>query len=315
MTFAEWVRNSKERVLTEPIHTAVSVSAETFVEGIHRRLGTASRGRVRGGTNIYDLEWDHAIVLDACSVPIFRQVAREYPWLDVREPYRSVGGYSLHWLQETFTSEYADAIADTAFTAWNPYTDHASAIEPSRFAALEEVHRDGWDDALGCVPPAAVTDAALEYVDTGERRIVWYQQPHAPYRTLLSEVETLSEEVIGNEDNGRLTVWNLLRRGEVTREEAVIACAENLRWVLDDVERYLAAVPRDERVIVTADHGELFGDGGRYGHPKTSYRDAQLRVPLAKVELARVGDEPEYAADGAATDTAAERLQALGYVD
>jgi hypothetical protein len=255
------------------------------------------------------------VLLDAAHPAIVRQVSREYPWLDTEamSTYTTVGGYSLDWLETTFgQASRADRQA-TGLVAWNPYTDHTDRVNDERLGGLYPVHGWAWNDRLGCIPPDAVTDTAIEALERHERVIAWYQQPHAPYRTLVDAVETLSADVIGNEDNGRLTVWNLLRRGDLTRTEAVIACADTLRWALDDIERLLRALPADADVMLTADHGELFGAGGRWGHPKDRYHPQQLRVPRVPVDQTAVDQPVTYGGDREpARDTDAQ-LAALGY--
>jgi arylsulfatase A-like enzyme len=45
------------------------------------------------------------------------------------------------------------------------------------------------------------------------------------------------------------------------------------------VERLLDRVPRGTWVIITADHGELFGEGGYFGHGPILH-DKVLEVPF-----------------------------------
>lgn len=315
MTLKEWLRNSRERYQTVPVAQATDASARAFKEGLYRRLGWHTKTDVAGGTNIYDLpEWDVLIVFDALRPDIYRAVAREYPWLESDcECYRTVGGYSLDWLEETFRPEYRREMKQTGLVAWNPYTGFPDMDYSREFSAFNPVHEYGWDDDYGAIPPEVVTDAGMEMHGQTEKLILWYQQPHTPFRTLLDAVETLNEEKIGNEDNNRLTVWNLIRSGEVTRNEALLACAENLRWALNDIERFLAELDSETTVRVTADHGELFGEHGRYGHPKQDYYEEQLQVPLAAVDQDRVGESVTYGRGVEPTDDVEERLAVLGY--
>jgi hypothetical protein len=317
MSLADWLTNTRERFDHLSVCDAVRVSAARFRDGATRRLGFM-RDEWTGGTNIYDLPaWDTLIVLDACRPDIMRAVSREYAWLDTggMETYETVGGYSLDWLESTFTPARREHMANSTFTAWNPYTEFTDIDYADAFAAYRAVHDGGWDDDMGCVPPAAVVEAACDIHDPRRRNIVWLMQPHTPYRTLVGEVETLRETEIGNEDNGRETVWNLLRRGDIAEYEAVIACADTLRWALDELEHYLRGLPAEADVYVTSDHGELFGVGGRLGHPQEHYADGQLQVPLMPVDQTRVGEGVEYGGARSVGSDASDQLAALGYTE
>ena len=316
MTLREFMRNVRDRFYTEPFPTWAKASAQELEEGVYRRLGVQPDRDYPPGANIYDLgDWDVCILLDAAHPAIVRQVSREYAWLntDAMGTYTTVGGYSLDWLDSTFTDGYRDQMADTGLVAWNPYTEHSNRVSDARLDGLYPVHEWGWDDSLGCIPPDAVTDTAIDALDAHDRVIAWYQQPHAPYRTLVEEVETLTQDVIGNEDAGRLTVWNLLRRGEVTPTEAHIACADTLRWALEDIKRLLRALPADADVVLTADHGEVFGADGRWGHPKDRYHPQQLRVPRVPVDQSTVDKTVAYGGGREAASDTEQRLAALGY--
>jgi hypothetical protein len=92
------------------------------------------------------------------------------------------------------------------------------------------------------------------------RLIVHYMQPHEPH--------------IGEEHGLGQSVFVSLRKGEITREEAWNSYIENLRLVLDELEVLLTNTDA-EKVIITADHGEAFGEFGFYAH--------QIGCPLPEV--------------------------------
>lgn len=264
-------------------------------------------------THIYELDWDVLIVLDACRPDALHAIAPHYPWLTDIETHYSLAGYSLDWLTTTFTPPYRAPMQETGFIAWNPYTSFTDQVTPQTFGALREVWRDGWDNDLGCIPPETVTDAAIDVHETTDcdRLIAWYMQPHTPWRA-VDDIERLHENQIGNEDNGRRTVWDLLRQGEMTQLEATLAMGDSLQWALTDIERLLARLPNHLRVVVTADHGELFGEHGRWGHPKQQYHPEQLQIPVADVDLTRLDEQPSYQ-HGTTADNVDDQLEALGY--
>ncbi|WP_324665347.1 alkaline phosphatase family protein [Haloarcula sediminis] len=66
--------------------------------------------------------------------------------------------------------------------------------------------------------------------------------------------------------------------GDVSRAEMWDAYLATLRYVLDDVALLLENVDA-ERVAITADHGEAFGEWGFYWHTVGCPHPAVRRVP------------------------------------
>jgi len=72
----------------------------------------------------------------------------------------------------------------------NTWTDRY--LDATAFAALDEVWKYAWDDDLGTVPAAAVTDraVALARERDPERLVVHYMQPHHPFVPLTRSTAT-----------------------------------------------------------------------------------------------------------------------------
>jgi len=138
-----------------------------------------------------------------------------------------------------------------------------------------------WNDSAvtslnGATAPD-VTDAALDLLaDVDERPFflfVNYFDPHGPYRPpLLDRLRVLGNPLAWL--RGGPWLARLQRNGydgEIRRMD------RELGRLLDELRargRY-----RDTLIVVTADHGELFGEGGHSGHG--SYlSEAELHVPL-----------------------------------
>ena len=230
------------------------------------RLGTAYlRGlqavgrRLDYGTNAFDREWDVLVVLDACRADLLRSVAPEFDFLDRVETVRSVGSSSSEWLENTFLGH--PETARTAMVTGNTWTDRY--LDADAFAALDEVWKYAWDDALGTVPAAAVTDRAVALARDRdpERLVAHYMQPHHPFvpDPLDGDDGLARTGSHSNEGNP----WVSLRCGEVSVERVWDAYEANLRHVLDEVATLLDNV--DGRVAITADHGNLSASGGCTG--------------------------------------------------
>jgi hypothetical protein len=178
------------------------------------------------------------------------------------------------------------------------------------------VWRDAWNDERGTVPPRAITDRAISAAREREpeRLVVHYMQPHFPSIPDPLPGGAMSREAFG----GRVGVWERLRRGDLSNDRVWHSFRENLRHVLDDVGILLDNVDAD-RVVLSADHGNAFGEWGVYGHPDRVPIRVLREVPWTITTASDSGEyEPRLARprgrdeEGDGTSVA-ERLAALGY--
>lgn len=305
--FADTVRRYADRTTTgKAARAAVS---KAWTDAVGKMLIPAH------GTHIYDREWDVLIVLDACRPDALEAVADEYDFLPKRVPtIWSRGSQSLEWMSNTFTYDRESEMEQTTYVTANLYSrEFVSDTQPIRtnaFDSVDEVWRDEWNKELGTVPPRAVTDRAIRASrGNPERLIVHYLQPHAPYRSLdTAEAVGLTED---GEIDSHLTVWDRLRLGELSQDEVRAAYRDQLRWVLDDVELLLKSV--DGSVVITADHGELFGESGLYSHPRFPHPNLR-RVPWVNTTAKdSCAYEPETPSRDSVDENVNTRLQRLGY--
>jgi hypothetical protein len=272
--------------------------------------------RLDYGANVYGREWDVLVVLDACRADSLRAVADDVEYVGDVETVRSVGSSSSEWLENTFGGRAETA--RTVMVTGNTWTDRY--LEADAFAALDEVWKYAWDDNLGTVPAAAVTDRAVALARDRDpdRLVVHYMQPHHPF---------VPDPVAGDGGMARTgdhsndaNPWVLLRRGDVSVERVREAYRANLEYVLSEVATLVGNV--SGRVAITADHGNLFGEWGLYGHPMCTPVPALLSVPWAETtgEDSRSHtptiEPPEPLPVGRVygADTDGERLAALGYL-
>lgn len=264
-------------------------------------------------------DWDLLVVLDACRGDLWAEVVGEDDVLPVGSTRISPGGTSTEWLDAVFGDADAGELADVGYVTANPYSD--THVDAGALGHLAEVWRHAWDDDLGTVRPRAVTDAAVRAGRTADvdRLIVHYMQPHFP-SVAGDGAEGPALAAFGDEP---LSVWEDLRFGERSPEAVWRAYRRNLRAVLDDVRLLLANVDAD-RAVVTADHGNAFGERGLYGHAAGIALRPLREVPWAATTATDTGT---YEPPGATTDTpvtggdprptataeVASRLEDLGY--
>jgi glucan phosphoethanolaminetransferase (alkaline phosphatase superfamily) len=131
-------------------------------------------------------------------------------------------------------------------------------------------------------------------------------QPHRPYIG-----EDLPPELRGTSITGKLI------DGQISKEEAWEAYLDTLRYVLDEVEILLENIDADN-VVITADHGEGFGEYGSYGHDFGWPHPVEKKVPWAET---RATDTGEYVVSENTksneddSTSVEERLKNLGYID
>jgi hypothetical protein len=323
-----WLGDVREAFRTD-LGTGLQLAAYYLYVGLWLTLST----RIRFGTPIYERDWDLLVVLDACRTDALAAVADEYDFLEDRDAIYSMGSTSSEWVAHSFDSAYAAEIDRTAYVTANPHSEEVlrrqitppqyvatpftwpdwDPVDPDAFAVLEEVWVDGRDDRLNVVPPATVTDRAIAIgrESAADRMVVHYMQPHAPY---------IAETVDGTGalPADRAAPFDALRRGDTDRATVWEQYLDNLRLVLDEVADLLENVDAD-RVVVTADHGEAFGEWGFYEHPVGCPHPAVRRVPWVETTAIDRGTRNPDAVtqngmdrDGAAADVETQ-LRDLGY--
>ncbi len=284
------------------------------------------------GTNVYDHDWDALIILDACRVDALREVSEEYDFVSVDETINSVGSTSFEWMNHTFDTDYREEIERTAYVSGNGYTDrvlghggetgHAAmpfgpseydVVDPEDFAYLEELWRAEFDNssewmidgnAGSWVHPKYTTDRAIEAgrERSSDRLLVHYMYPHDPFP--LADSDDL------------VRPFDSLRSRDVTRAEAYREYLDHLRLVLDEVERLLENLNAED-VVITADHGEAFGEYGFYRHVIGCPLPCMREVPWVKTTAEDTGmydpeaPEPESETDSVDVES---RLENLGYL-
>lgn len=196
----------------------------------------------------------------------------------------------------------------------------SSWIAKDHFLKVIDVWQFGWDESLNTVHPKTVNAAYFANL-SNKKTIVHYMQPHMPYlshdsslnlinihrrrvineskgeytgKTLLKYSRELLarklHEMLGTEGYWQmrkllnLPPWDTLewfwRRGN--SREVHYYYEDNLRQVLDSVRQLVANI--SGKIIVTSDHGEAFGEQGRWGHQPKVRVPVLIEVPWLEIE-------------------------------
>jgi hypothetical protein len=278
-----------KRALREPAR------AVTEINRLITRRGTRYTYNPEG-VDVFDEDWDVLILLDACRYDAFEKHADLPGTLESRI---SRGSSSVEFIHGNFANR---TLHDVVYVSAN---DWYAKLHDSINA---EVHAHEYVD----LEPEVVTNAALDCADRypNKRLLVHYMQPHFPY------LDPKWEGVFVP-DGDLLTTY---RESGVTREQMWDAYVDNLRLVLDEVRTLFDELTG--KIVVSADHGELFGDQEapipirRYGHPRGIYVEELVKVPWLVYEAGPrreiIADPPEKQVSYD-EDEVNERLRDLGY--
>jgi hypothetical protein len=266
-------------------------------------------------------DWDTLVILDACRFDTFEAVCDLDGTLEHR---RSLGSATDEFIQRNFG---ANRYEDIVYVSANPRVEIAFQ---GSFHDVIQVWRDRWDETIGSVRPETVVEAAREAHEQypHKRIIVHFIQPHAPFigdfgRKHLPSHSTLEDHRSDNVDSQTCNIWEHLRAGDVELNAVQAAYRENLNMTLSVLRPFLACI--EGRIVVTSDHGNLFGERlppfmkKMYGHPMGLHAPPLVDVPwfIQKGSNRRkiVAEPPQSRtrSDVAITEETERRLAELGY--
>jgi arylsulfatase A-like enzyme len=141
--------------------------------------------------------------------------------------------------------------------------------------SLQRVRGTVGDPGRTFRPAEDVVETFLDHVDGHDEWFGWlhFMEPHHPYEPDEGPLD-------------RVAAQNLTRRalsGRVDEDEATTVRELYRREVVEldeSLEALWDAIPDDTEVVLLADHGELLGEDGIWGHPGM-LRPELLHVPLA----------------------------------
>lgn len=245
-------------------------------------------------TDFLRAEWDTCLIMDGL---------RHDTWVDVsgeRTHYRfTKGACSPEYVARNYTHTEDLETDDIIYISANPHTS------PPRFKELtggktaddvfyehHELYRDGgtgpclWDDEIGNVHhhDMAMYVFKMREKHPDKRIVAHFMVPHHPF---LSHDLDPGHDIddVYRSPNGNIKPWELAENGYIDHDELVesyeanVALAYSLANLLGD---YLPG-----RILVTADHANLLGEAGRYGHPSGYHAEALLKVPFHIIDTER----------------------------
>ncbi len=186
-------------------------------------------------------DFNTLIILDALRYDLFEKWSKEILGSGYLEKVKA----PISW-SNVFPKKFEDCVLYTA----NP---HGSL--KGRFSRTVDLWKLDWSSELGTVPPWSVNKRVLENKGKEKRMVIVYLQPHGPWIG-KKKLTTYSKE--------NLHLGQDVRLRELFKKDPFGYYESNLKLVL----RYVAALLENlnGKIIISTDHGECLGEGGKYLH-------------------------------------------------
>lgn len=255
--------------------------------------------------NLFDriesVEWDVLIILDACRYDTLFALA-DWAVVDRAVSPATATGPFLTGARDRGVFD------DTIYISANPQSERHIPGDNIDHIPIYNTH---WNDRLRTVKADAVYDEVYDLVEDSTRIVAHTVQPHYPHicridnRTFPVPNGLHPAELPVNTDE-EFRIQSVLSHGLVDLEDVRKSYRISVRYAWETAIRTAAKlVNQGQTVVITADHGELFGEWGFVEHPTNVPLRALIDVPWV------VFSPHEHSTSTDLTD----RLAALGYVD
>lgn len=272
------------------------------------------------GERFLDRDWDNLILLDACRYDLFEV---ENTIEGQLSPMRSNASSSDEFFDKNIEGT---AHGDLVYYSANPHIDNVDASFHDVFRLWEG---ETWDEEAGTVLPGDAVDKVIETADKydDKRLLLHMMQPHRPFlgdRAANFDQSGFSRIGVNRAPGEDLEVafwWDRLEDGTLDKKQVMRLYRDTLRVALPHVQRLVEHLPG--KTVVSADHGNVFGERGMYGrrlygHPSYTHHPKLVTVPWLEIDkprknivegTANVQSKREHYRE------ATEQLEALGYVE
>lgn len=259
-------------------------------------------------------DWKNLVVLDACRYDYFLDLCDFSGDLKkAHSPaFQGEGAPTSVWYRNIFREKHEDIIHISSHPRVNSKMEVEGFEGGKHFFKVADLWEEEWNEEMGTVLPEDVTRRALEHVEEfpDKRFILHYMQPHTPYlslgppstkkrrnpesresfmRRLRNFAVSKARNIIGDKRAVDMMEFfkvpplspmdDALRK--VGEEGVRKAYKDNLSRVLKSVENFLDKC--NGKCVITSDHGELLGEGGRYGHELKECPEL-IEVPWLEIE-------------------------------
>jgi hypothetical protein len=221
-------------------------------------------------------EWQNLFILDACRHDLYEEATGQE--VDDRV---TLGGHSAEYIEKTFSEgDYSNTVYVTSNPHFSPgnFRDETGREIDEVFHEVFHTYQTDWHDEENTVLPGPlIRDArTARNLFPDKKIIVHFMQPHYPF------VGTeMTKGGIG-EENDKLNVWWKTMIGDYSDEQTWEAYSDNLEKFLPEIKK--AGRELEGKTVITADHANLVGEAGIYGHPKGVKLKELRKVPWDVIE-------------------------------
>lgn len=218
---------------------------------------------------IFEKNWDNLIILDACRYDEYNRL-RDYKV----ESRVTLGSSSKEFVEENFDAQYDNIVYITANGFLTDEMMEENLGNSNPFFEKFETIKESWDSEEGTVHPEDVVEDAVtaEKLFPEKKKIIHFIQPHYPFLT-----RDFGERSDSYLPDGGKDALKMAEEGKIRRSEILEAYRENLDIVLRYADELADSL--EGTTVISADHGELLGENGLYGHPMGSSAKYLRKVP------------------------------------
>lgn len=230
--------------------------------------------RKHKGLDIIKEDWDYLIILDACRYDTFVK------YRNVLDPIKnehslkkkiSIGSCTNEWIRKLFYNKKTEIIYITSNPMYKKYN-----VEKS-FKKVEPVWEYGWSEKDETVRPEDINKATIKCLKKypNERFLIHYMQPHAPF---------IGETKIAKKNKNKTLVLDIqdeVEYGKFDIELVKKAYEDNLKLALKYVKELLPHLKG--KVVISADHGEAFGEKKIYFHTDGIHIKPLIEIPWLEI--------------------------------
>lgn len=248
---------------------------------IMRTLAERNLNKVQSrGDSVFDYEWDNLIILDSCRYDYYSDL---YPDANYRISRESD---TAGFLKENFSDkEQLDLvyISGCNFLSQRNFKNKVGKNPSNLFLEVYEVFNDHWNKEYGTVLPKHIVNEAklAEEEYRGKPKIIHFMQPHWPYiKYQFEEEEKIRENDRKIRDDSKNKVnglWYLDGCDYIDEDEIKEAYRCEIKNVREKAVKLADSL--EGKTVITADHGELLGEDGVYGHREGSDVSKLRKVP------------------------------------
>ena len=228
------------------------------------------------------------IVLLSCRFDVFEQYYYKY-LKGVLTPALAPQSYSIIWIPRLFSIMRNVKVFMPILRVGVHDTSRLAREILRQSRSVNEVVTIGPDlviNYMQTTSPSHVNNTVFKEGLTG-RDIIFYIQPHFPWIMDRDLSITLKPYIAVHELIPGDIVGSALKKHNISRERLFKAYSKDLILILNNVSKVIKRAIRlapYEKVIVTAIHGELFGEFGLYFHKDLPLHYVTL-VPWLEVKL------------------------------